>query len=198
MHLIKMLMWEHGFSCAVAGLGSGTSAACWLELWFSGTWRCSASRPAGHPGCLQGGRLSWLGLEEEEEEEEASKQSPAVPPTFFGVSPPSLLPSSLPPRDRSSSSRFESCGKEVAAIMIPEEIQRLLEGNHEFLLAPFLLNGGNLLWLQGKELKSFLHLAVLSQREEWKGCRSYFFSKADGFGVLRLCMPSLSLTPMRV
>lgn len=137
--------------------------------------------------------MSWLGLYQE-----ASEWSPVVPPTFFGVSPPSLLPLALPLRDRSSSSRFGSCGKEVAGIMIPEEIQRLLEGNHEFLLAPLLLNGGNLLCLQGKKVKGFLHLIVLSQRGEWKDCGSYFFSKADGFGVLRLCMPSLSLTPMRV
>lgn len=146
------------------GRGLGIFAVCWLELWFSGAWRCSASRGAGRPGCLRGGRLSWLGLEEEEE---ASKGSPAVPPTFFGVSPPSLLLLSLPLRDRSGSSRFDSCGKEVAGIMIPEEIQRLLEGNRE-LLASFLLHGGNLLWLQGKNPKSFLHLAVLSLRGEWK------------------------------
>lgn len=160
-----MLTQEHRFSCAFPGVGSGIFAVCWLELGFSGAWRCLVSRGAGHPGCLRGGRLSWLGLEEEEE---ASKGSPAVPPTFFGVSPPSLLLLSLPLRDRSHSSRFDSCGKEVAGIMIPEEIQRLLEGNHELLLAPLLLHGGNLLWLQGKNRKSFLHLAVLSLRGEWK------------------------------
>lgn len=89
---------------------------------------------------------------------------------FLGVPalPASFLALSLPLRDRSSSSRFGSCGKEVAGIMIPEEIQRLLEGNHKFLLSPLLLNGGNLLRLQGKKLKSFLHPTVLSQRGEGK------------------------------
>lgn len=43
-----------------------------------------------------------------------------------------------------------------------------------------------------------MYLAVLSQREEWKGCGSYFSSKAGGFGVLRLCMLSLSVIPVRV
>lgn len=70
--------------------------------------------------------------------------------------------------------------------MIPEEIQRLLEGNNKILLPPLLLSGGKLQWLQGKKPKGSLYLPVLSQGGEWKDCGSCFLSKADGFGVPRL------------
>lgn len=86
--------------------------------------------------------------------------------------------------------------RKVAGIMIPEEVQRLLEGNHKFLLVPLPASWEKSAAVQGKKLKGFLLLAVLSQREEWKDCGSCFFSKADGFGVR--CVPSLSLTPKSV
>lgn len=49
--------------------------------------------------------------------------------------------------------------------MIPEEIQRLLEGNHEFLLAPFLLYGGKSAVVAGEETeKLFAPRCVESER----------------------------------
>lgn len=125
----------------------------------------------------------------------AARASSSVPPTlFWGV--PALPASSVPAPEgpgAAAAAGLAAVERKVAGIMIPEEVQRLLEGNHKFLLVPLPASRGKSAAVQGKKLKGFLLRAVRSQREEWKDCGSCSFSKADGFGVR--CVPSLPLTP---
>lgn len=92
---------------------------------------------------------SWASRRLHEEgwagQDEASEQSPAVPAASLECPRPCFLSHCPCPGGREQQQEAWSCAKEVAGVMIPEEIQRLLEGNHKILLPPLLRNGGKLL-----------------------------------------------------